>query len=300
MKDNSNKPRGIILIITSLALTLLIIFGLISLCLSKGLSTWGYKDPVVSQSNVRGIIYDKNGRILAIQAPSYGFTINKSQNNIQQISSFLSQYSDYDALEIAALLENGISFIPLSSSLSNPQYEVLTIQIKEDNLEDYLSFSDKEIRNYPYHIASNILGYSPIPSKGVGGVEELFNSELLAIPEVGKTTVHGSSLTLTLDYEIQALLEEIVKENNIKDDAAIISDKGYILAYCGKEDLEVVDNIVRFITPPQSVTTERALSVPSRMLDGIAVGPYFVWSDGNSSSLLAEKMEMILKIKGKI
>ena len=300
MEDNGNKPRGVILILLALALVALIIYGAISLCLSEELVSWGYKDPIVSTTNIRGTIYDRNGRILAIQAPDYGFTVIAGKDKIQQISSFLSDYSDYDAVEIASLLEKGETFIPLTSSITNPQIDMLNVRIKEESLSSYIEFSEKETRHYPYNIASSILGCAPTPTKGNGGIEELFNDTLKAMGEIGKTTVHGSSITLTLDSEIQAILEEVKKEMKIDEDAAIISNKGFIVAYDGKVDEEVLNNLVRFITPPSSVTTERALTLPSRMLDGISVGSYYLWSDTPQIPVLVEKIEKVMKNSGKI
>ena len=300
MEDNGNKPRGIILILAALALTALIVYGAISLCLSEGLVTWGYKDPVASKNNVRGTIYDRNGRILAIQAPNYGFTITPEKENIQQISAFLSDYSDFDALEIAAKLEKGERFIPLTSSISNPQTDLINIRIKEESLSSFIQFSEKETRNYPYNVASLILGTSSSPSIGKGGIEEMFNDYLKALPMVGKTTVHGSSITLTLDTEIQAMVEEIKKELNITEDVAIISNKGYIVAYDGKEDPIVLENLVRFITPPSSITTERAITIPPGMLDGIAIGSYYIWSEDKNIDDLVVRIETVLKKSGKI
>ena len=300
MVDNGNKPRGVILILFALALTALIIYGAITLCLSEELVTWGYKDPVVSTTNIRGTIYDRSGRILAIQAPDYGFSVKVEKDKIQQISSFLSDYSDYDAIEIASLLERGETFIPLTSKITNPQSDLISLRIKEESLSPNIEFSEIETRHYPYNIASDILGYASIPTKGEGGIEELFNDYLKAMGEVGKTTVHGSSITLTLDSEIQAILEEVKKEMEIDEDAAIISNKGFIVAYDGKVDEEVLNNLVRFITPPSSVTTERALTLPSRMLDGISVGSYYLWSDTSQIPVLVEKIEKVMKNSGKI
>ena len=300
MEDNGNKPRGVILILLALALVALIIYGAISLCLSEELVSWGYKDPIVSTTNIRGTIYDRNGRILAIQAPDYGFTVRTEKDKIQQISSFLSDYSDYDAVEIASLLEKGETFIPLTSSITNPQIDMLNVRIKEESLSSYIEFSEKETRHYPYNIASSILGCAPTPTKGNGGIEELFNDTLKAMGEIGKTTVHGSSITLTLDSEIQAILEEVKREMEIDEDIAIISNKGFIVAYDGKVDEEILNNLVRFITPPSSITTERALTLPSRMLDGISVGSYYLYSDSPQILDLVDRIEKVMKNSGKI
>lgn len=300
MEDNGNKPRGVILILLALALTALIIYVAISLCLSEELVTWGYKDPIVSTTNIRGTIYDRNGRILAIQAPDYGFTVIAEKDKIQQISSFLSDYSDYDALEIASLIERGENFIPLTSSITNPQKDMINLRIKEESLSGFIEFSEKETRHYPYDIASSILGYASTPTKGSGGIEEMFNDSLKAMGEIGKTTVHGSSITLTLDSEIQAILEEVKREMEIDEDIAIISNKGFIVAYDGKVDEEILNNLVRFITPPSSITTERALTLPSRMLDGISVGSYYLWSDSPQILDLVDRIEKVMKNSGKI
>ena len=300
MEDNGNKPRGIILILITLALAILIVYSAISLCLSNTLVTWGYKDPEVSTNNVRGTIYDRNGRILAIQAPNYGFLVSENNDVIQQLSSFISQYSDYDGVEIASKIEKGESFFPLSSSVTSSQRDLINIIIEENSLSPYLEFAEKETRFYPYKFSTDIIGNTSSPSKGIGGIEEMFNEYLMAVPEVGKTTVHGSSITLTLDSEIQTILEEIKKEMGMDNDVSIISNKGFIVAYDGKEDEDVLNNLVRFITPPSSVTTERAIRVPSRMMDGIAVGSYYVWSDSERIKDLAERVGTVLKKSGKI
>ena len=225
-----------------------------------------------------------------------------SENNdvIQQLSSFISQYSDYDGVEIASKIEKGESFFPLSSSVTSSQRDLINIIIEENSLSPYLEFAEKETRFYPYKFSTDIIGNTSSPSKGIGGIEEMFNEYLMAVPEVGKTTVHGSSITLTLDSEIQTILEEIKKEMGMDDDVSIISNKGFIVAYDGKEDEDVLNNLVRFITPPSFVTTERAIRVPSRMMDGIAVGSYYVWSDSERIKDLAERVGTVLKKSGKI
>ena len=128
----------------------------------------------------------------------------------------------------------------------------------------------------------------------------MFNEYLMAMGKVGKTTVHGSSLTLTLDSEIQAILEEVKKDMDINADTAIISNKGFIVAYDGVVDEEILDNLVRFITPPSSITTERAITLPSRMVDGVSLGSYYLWSDTDNIQALSEKLEVVLKKSGKI
>ena len=87
---------------------------------------------------------------------------------------------------------------------------------------------------------------------------------------------------------------------DINADTAIISNKGFIVAYDGVVDEEILDNLVRFITPPSSITTERAITLPSRMVDGVSLGSYYLWSDTDNIQALSEKLEVVLKKSGKI
>ena len=101
-------------------------------------------------------------------------------------------------------------------------------------------------------------------------------------------------------YDEKIIDIEVKKEMEIDEDAAIISNKGFIVAYDGKVDEEVLNNLVRFITPPSSVTTERALTLPSAMRDGISVGSYYLWSNSDSILEIVDRIEKVMKNSGKI
>ena len=72
------------------------------------------------------------------------------------------------------------------------------------------------------------------------------------------------------------------------------------MAYDGKVDEVILDNLVRFITSPSSVTTERALTLPSAMRDGISVGSYYLWSNSDSILEIVDRIEKVMKNSGKI
>lgn len=300
MENNGNKPRGIVIVIVFVLLSLLLLFGILSLCLKSDLYTLGYKDPIVSENNIRGTIYDRNGKILALQAPSYGFEINNDKDKTQFISSFLSEYTDYSAMEISALIDEGSSFIPLSSSITRPSLEYYSKIIEESGLGEYIEFSNREVRRYPTHIAKEILGSSSSPSRGEGGIEELFNDYLKAEPKWGEKTVIGSSLTLTLDFQMQLLLETFFDELHLNGNAAIYSPNGYILAYVGEVTEEILLNLVRYITTPDSSIQERVIILPEDLVDAVSIGDYMFFYNGEKKETVLNGLQVILKRNGKI
>ncbi|MGN1164060.1 MAG: hypothetical protein ACI4S4_04535, partial [Candidatus Ornithospirochaeta sp.] len=189
-------------------------------------------------------------------------------------------------------------FFPLFSLYSSPSVEFFSLLITEAGLSQDVTFSEKEVRVYPYQVASSTLGFAPLPSRGEGGVEEMFNSYLRAIPEKGKTMVQGESITLTIDAEIQTILEEVMWEMGVDGDAAVYSQKGFILAYTGKERDEVTENVVRYIN--SAVTKERAVSLPAFMVDAVNIGGFMVWHEGDQTVILAEEVKKTLEKSGKL
>lgn len=299
MENNGNKPRGILILLFTLFLSIITIYGVLSLSLGKDMEKWSYDDPLVSRINIRGNIYDRNGKLIAIQTPQLGFSIVNSDGASQRISSFIAPYLNSDGVHIARRISEGVTFFPVEAE-SAPAIESISVLIAESGLEEYVEYSEKEVRSYPYHVMENIIGYSSLPSRGEGGIEELFNSDLAAFPEVGRTTVKGSSITLTLDVEIQMILETIIEELGFESDAALYNEKGQILAYSGKYDESVANSLVRYMTTSGNEKIERDVSLPSRFLNAIPLGPYMLFVEGKDYESLLERLELILKEKGKI
>ena len=300
MENKGNKARGIILLLFTVLLSAWILYGAISIALSKDLETWGYKDPVVSDSNIRGTIYDRNGKIIAISVPQYGFEIINGRGSAQHISSVIYSFTDYNPVYLASLIKDGLSFVPASNGQYVTSPEFLDIFLKDADIDHMVSFTRKEVRKYPYGIMENIIGFSPSPSSGEGGIEEMFNSYLMAYPEIDHKSVYGSSLTLTIDTEMEMVLEKTMEDLMIEGNAAIYSKSGEILAYKGEADESVVASLVKTITTPTNLKEERSIRLPDTFLDALSLGPYFFYHDGDRSEILRKSLEKVLKESGKI
>jgi len=178
----------------------------------------------------RGTVYmtDKNGnRIPAI--------LNKEFNVIYAVPKEVSD-PDVVALNISKALDLSVPEVKRQLAKNNDQYEVLKVKASQEEVDAVKKLAirgiyiKKEIgRFYPLgSLASHVLGYvSPVDEeekketgyaeKGRYGIEKQFNDELAGIRGTIKgdrieVARDGRDITLTIDRNIQAQGEEILKK----------------------------------------------------------------------------------------
>lgn len=196
----------------------------------------------------RGTIYDRSGNILATNKIGYEVGLDlklvSDPESIASVAANLSETLDYaTAYEIAnrEKLETGENrYFVLASYVSKEKIEEIeqlkeTYQAKrqENNARvpnlNGLVWSPMQQRAYPEgSLAANVLGFynyfSRESAQGVHGIEEAYNHMLTglsekvflpndpylveALPEIEP----GASLILTIDREIQHMLEETLTE----------------------------------------------------------------------------------------
>ena len=178
----------------------------------------------------RGTVYmtDKNSnRIPAI--------LNKEFNVIYAVPKEVSD-PDVVALNISKALDLSVPEVKRQLAKNNDQYEVLKVKASQEEVDAVKKLAirgiyiKKEIgRFYPLgSLASHVLGYvSPVDEeekketgyaeKGRYGIEKQFNDELAGIRGTIKgdrieAARDGRDITLTIDRNIQAQGEEIIKK----------------------------------------------------------------------------------------
>lgn len=223
----------------------------------------------------RGSIYDRWGHLLAGSRQVYDIGVARDQvNDAETISNVLASLLDMNSLEIqtkltTAPIEETGEYVTIATNISADVITKLSEIIKK--YEDAPAQKDGShpnltgvhylghlLRTYPENdLASNVLGYFPFlytvdengrEAIGEGGVEEKYDELLrgtpvkLAIPldpkeiETIPTVPPGDSLVLTIDREIQdmveRLLDEHVENSGSDSGTAIVMDPetGEILA----------------------------------------------------------------------
>ncbi len=189
----------------------------------RALDQWTREIPVVSR---RGNIYDRNGELLAGNETAY--SVYARANAVKD--------ADYSAQVLSALL--GYSYEELREKLTDKSRSEITLvkqaekslveKIAGSNLAGIYYARDNK-RIYPYGgLACQVLGFTSADQTGTTGIEQyynkylagkngeiLFETDLIGVDLDGATAAYlpatdGLNVTLTLDYRIQALAEEVM------------------------------------------------------------------------------------------
>ncbi len=188
----------------------------------KALDQWTRNIPVLAR---RGQITDRNGVVLATNSKTYTvFVRPRAVSDVSKVASVLSEIFSLDKTQ----LQNKI----ISTKVS--EIKVVKHAGKEyvDKLSKYsldgVYFAEDVTRYYPYdELLAQVIGYTSADGNGISGLELYYNAhlsgqngEILYQADLtgkdlsGKTpayvpAIDGLNLRLTIDYEIQQLVESV-------------------------------------------------------------------------------------------
>ncbi|GGH26392.1 penicillin-binding transpeptidase domain-containing protein [Paenibacillus segetis] len=197
----------------------------------------------------RGVIMDRNGDVLALDAPAYTVAVNPkviNQYNLQDeivkgLSEILGKKEDELRTLVNAKKENG-EFYPqrevrkegwkIDQDLRDQVEKFKNELMEAHKLEDVgITLIKEQKRYYPKNsLAAHILGYTDREGNAVSGLEAYYDEELkgqngsieyksdgrgIEIPkasEVYTPAKNGKTLQLTIDDTIQYYIEQAMKE----------------------------------------------------------------------------------------
>ncbi len=179
----------------------------------------------VPNEAVRGDILDRNGVVLATTNTTYDlYSRNNMITEKQQTALSLANYIDVSYEELYIQLSKNVSEVCIATGLSKEDMEKL-----QDSGIDGLYFSVSWERVYPYSdLLCQTIGYVGTDGSGQSGLELLYDEYLSGTDGkiytqtdlVGKevegeqyvtSAIDGMDITLTIDYEIQQILENALK-----------------------------------------------------------------------------------------
>lgn len=191
----------------------------------RGLSQWLRDLPITA---IRGTITDRNGVVLAHSYTTYDCYIRKADiKDIDAVESLLSENLSIEIAEIHSKLEK----YNYSEILIKKQIEKDVVQRILNNYQSGIFFTATTTRNYNYdNLLCQILGFTSTDGNGQSGLEQYYNSYLKGIDGVslveadlkGTTTddsivyyidsIDGLNLQLTIDFQIQSKVEQIMSQ----------------------------------------------------------------------------------------
>jgi len=195
----------------------------------------------ITEYGKRGNIYDVNNKELAISTKKYNFWVNTNNEfDKDAIAELLSINLDRSYEYYHNALNKKSNYIRIEKNIS--YLEAKPILEKRNQIKG-LNKEEIEQRFYPYDfLASQALGYVNLKNDGASGIERYYNQILSG--DTIKTKIHkgakgkyykdindadienGSDITLTIDIELQKILQEelnkIINKTNAKSANGIL------------------------------------------------------------------------------
>ncbi len=233
--------------VVALFLIFLIIFGIIFLKLvylqlfgrGKYLSEISSQiaPDVVNVKGERGDILDRNGIPVAMSKQTYELDINPSRlsdDDKEKILEKLPSIINISDLYLKSIFKKYKIFVRISTTLTEEQKE----EIENLDIKKGVAVTPTEKRFYPFHtLLSNVIGFVGTDDNGLAGIEYKFNSDLKGVdgrifwpkvsprpivPNVSSFSVapkKGDTIELTIDSNIQYIIEKYLKETVLKNKA---------------------------------------------------------------------------------
>ena len=199
-------------------------------------------------SPMRGPIYDRKGRELAVSLPMDSVFGDPAEiADVETVSELLSRVLGVPADDLSEKLREAKTPVRLARKLS-PE---IVQRITDMNLKGVF-FQKENRRVYPQReLAASVLGYVDVDEKGIGGIEYSLDKQIRGRP--GKMMVMadghrrwydrtesaadpGASVTLTIDETIQYIAEKelarAIAETRAKAGTVVVQDpnSGELLA----------------------------------------------------------------------
>lgn len=236
-----------------------------------------YQQQTINQiiSPKRGNIYDSTGKALAIGAQVDTITINPTKivksNEVdtkdykEKVAKGLSDIFQLNYDEILEKVNSSSQVETIIKKVEHEKVEQLKQWMEENKISVGINIDEDTKRYYPYStVASNVIGFCGSDNQGLSGIEAKWESALTGtpgkivsskgsdqkeIPNAEETYIsaeNGRDLTLTLDLNIQTIVEKYLKqavdENNCNRGGNVIvmnPKTGDILAMASYPDYDL-------------------------------------------------------------
>ncbi len=234
---STKKRIRIILFVVLLIIILLITkIGYIQLINGKELSEMAYEQQTLDRiiNPKRGIIYDSTGQVLAQSSTVETVTVNPGnieKKDKEKVAKKLSEIFELDYEKTLKKVSKRSSIETIIKKIDKEKANELRKWMEEENITTGINIDEDTKRYYPNNnLASQIIGFCGSDNQGLDGIEAKYDKVLSGtkgaikrhadakggeIGEEGETyvaAVNGNDLVLTIDINIQSIVEKYLKE----------------------------------------------------------------------------------------
>ena len=239
----SKKLKLTFFVVVLIFILLIARIGFLQFVQGSELKESAYQQQTINQiiSPKRGNIYDSTGKALAISSQVDTITINpekivgkndeETKTLKETVAKGLSEIFSLDYNETLEKVNSTSSVETIIKKVENNKVEELKEWMKDNKISVGINIDEDTKRSYPYNnVASQVIGFCGAENQGLSGIESKWNSILTGtpgkivsskdgsqqeIPDSEETYIsaeNGSDLTLTLDLNIQTIVEKYLKQ----------------------------------------------------------------------------------------
>ena len=249
--SSKKKMRNVLFISFLIIICLIVRLGYIQLIQGKELAKLAYEQQTLDRkiNPKRGTIYDATGKnILAVSSTVETVTVNPgniSAENKEKVAKALSDIFELDYETVLKKVKKRSSIETIVKKVEKEKTDELREWIQKNNITSGINIDEDTKRYYPYNnFASQIIGFCGSDNQGLDGIEAKYEEELKGeqgtiqkhtdakggeIGEEGENyvpAVDGNDLVLTIDLNIQSIVEKYLEEACIDN---VCTDGGSII-----------------------------------------------------------------------
>ena len=248
--STKKRMRNILFIIFIIIAVLIGRLGYIQLIDGKNLSTLAYEQQTLDRyiNPKRGTIYDCKEKVLAHSSTVETVTVNPGnikKEDKETVAKKLTEIFDLNYEAVLKKVTKRSSIETIAKKVEKSKADELREWMDENNITTGINIDEDTKRYYPNNnLAAQIIGFCGSDNQGLDGVEAKYDKTLSGtkgaikrhtdakggeIGEEGETyvaAVDGDDLILTIDANIQSIVEKYLKEACIDN---VCTDGGNIV-----------------------------------------------------------------------
>lgn len=230
------KMRNILFIVFLIIIVLIGRIGYIQLIQGPELSELAYEQQTLDRAinPKRGTIYDSTGTILAKSSTVETVTVNPgniSAEDKEKVAKKLSEIFGLDYEKTLKKVTKRSSIETIAKKVDKEKIDELRKWMEDNKITVGINIDEDTKRYYPLNtLASQIIGFCGSDNQGLDGIEAKYDKELSGIKgaikrhtdakggEIGEegesyvAATNGNDLILTIDVNIQSIVEKYLKE----------------------------------------------------------------------------------------
>lgn len=235
--SSRKKMRNMLFICLLLILILLGRLGFIQFIRGEELSSMAYIQQTLDRNinPKRGTIYDATGKnILAVSSTVETVTVNPgniNQKDKEKVAKELSELFDLNYDTVLKKVTKRSSIETIVKKVEKEKTDELRIWMQENNIITGINMDEDTKRYYPYNnVASQVIGFTGSDNQGLDGIEAKYDEKLKGKKgsiqrhtdakggEIGSegenyvSAIDGDDLILTIDLNIQSIVEKYLEE----------------------------------------------------------------------------------------